>query len=245
MKTSDRSRTSLWLKRGERIVKRRDVTFSLLTGVVAAAAFAVASRARVLTASQPASDQAAGAGRLQLVGEWKLNPELSEDPREKMRQARAEGGRPEGGAPGGGGGGWGGHGSGHGHGAPGGQGRGQNRPQGDAEGRWRSMLLTASRITVTNLEPEVTMLDPEGDLRRLHADDKAYKDDTGTEVKARWDASRLVVETKTQAGSIKETWTVDSDPRRLTVLLELRRSSGEGVTFRRVFDPIARDAPPR
>ncbi len=106
------------------------------------------------------------------------------------------------------------------------------------------MLFTASEITVTNLEPEVTMLDPEGEVRQLHADDKAYKDDRGTEVKAKWEKSRLVVETKTQGGSMKETWAVGADPRRLTVLLEIKRSFGGEVKVKRVFDPVP-DAPAR
>jgi hypothetical protein len=106
------------------------------------------------------------------------------------------------------------------------------------------MLFTASQITVTNLEPEVTMLDPEGEVRQLHADDKAYKDDSGTEVRAKWDESRLVVETKSEGGSMKETWAVGTGPRRLTVLLEIRRSSGGEAKVRRVFDPDA-DAPAR
>jgi hypothetical protein len=107
------------------------------------------------------------------------------------------------------------------------------------------MAFTASRITVTNLEPEVTMLDPEGEVRQLHADDKPYKDESGTEVKAKWEESRLVVETKTQRGSTKETWAVGADPRRLTVLLEIKRSPGGDVKVRRVFDPLAADAPAR
>jgi hypothetical protein len=107
------------------------------------------------------------------------------------------------------------------------------------------MAFTASRITVTNLEPAVTMLDPEGEVRQLHPDDKAYKDDSGRETKAKWEAKRLVVETKNQRGSTKETWTVGADPRRLTLLLEVRRPSGGAVTVKRVFDPVSADAPAR
>ncbi len=79
-------------------MKRREVTVGLLAGLASAAALAVASRTRVLAGGKPVNDEAAVAARRQLVGEWKLNPELSEDPREKMRQARGEGGRPEGAA---------------------------------------------------------------------------------------------------------------------------------------------------
>lgn len=235
----------------------------LLAGVACVASLATPEAARVLAGEKPANEGAGVGACPQLVGEWKLNPELSEDPREKMRQAGGEGGRPEGGGPppggrsgggwGGGGGGQGG-GSGHhgggrgggypGHGGPGGQGDGQGGPPAEG-GRASSMAFTASRITVTNLEPEVTMLDPEGEVRQLHPDDKAYKDDSGREIKTKWEAKRLVVETKTQRGSTKETWTVGADPRRLTLLLEVRRASGGAVTVKRVFDPVSTDTPAR
>ena len=239
-------------------MQSRRVKVAFLAGVACAASLAAASRAQVRASEKPASgDGAAVAVRQQLVGRWKLNPELSEDPREKMRQARGDGGRPEGGGSGGGrggggrgGGGWGGGGGGRGHGGGGGgygghgsQG-GQSGPRTEGDGHARSMLFTASEITVTNLEPEVTMLDPDGEQRQLHPDDKAYKDDGGTEVKAKWDESRLVVETKAQGGSTKETWTVGADPRRLTVLLEIKRSFGD-VKVKRVFDPVATDAAAR
>jgi hypothetical protein len=242
-----------------RAVKRREASIGLLAIMACAVSLAVRSGARVLAGEKPAHDEAGVAACQELVGEWRLNPELSEDPREKMRQAR-EGGRPEGGGypagRGGGGGGWGegggsghhggGHGGGYGgHGGPGGQGDSQGGPRAEGDGRALSMLFTASQITVTNLEPQVTMLDPEGEVRQLHANDKAYKDDRGNEIKARWEAKRLVVETKTQRGSAKETWTVGADPRRLTVLLEVRRSSGGEITVKRVFDPVATDAPAR
>ena len=60
----------------------------------------------------------------------------------------------------------------------------------------RPMLFTASQITVTNLTPEVTILDPDGGIRRLHADDKGYRDPNGAEVKARWDEDKLVAFTR-------------------------------------------------
>ena len=102
------------------------------------------------------------------------------------------------------------------------------------------MMLTASQITVTNIEPEVTVLDPDGQMRRFQADDKEHKDDAGNELKARWDADRLVVETKGERGTTRETWSVGGDPRRLTVLLEIKRSSGGSVSVKRVFDAVAK-----
>ena len=237
--------------------RRRDG--ALLAGMAFALAFAVSARGRAFAADKPANAEATQAVRQQLVGEWKLNAELSEDPREKMRQARGDGGGSPGG--GGGGGGWGGGGrggggwGGGGHGGGGGWGGGGHGGRGSGGGggqgtspsqtSLRSMLFTASQITVANLDPEVTILDPQGEVRHLHADDKAYKDESGTEVKAKWDGGHLVVETKTDRGSSKETWTVGSDPRRLTVQVQIKRSFGGEVSVKRVFDPATPDAPAR
>lgn len=221
-----------------------------LAGVAPLALVVLSSQAPARAADKPAEEGAPVAARQQLVGEWKLNPELSEDPMAKIKAAREEGGGSGGWGGGGGGhsgghggGGWGGGGGGGGHhgghsGGSGGSGSGAPRPEGAPPAR--SMMLTASQITVTNIEPEVTILDPEGQMRRFQADDKAYKDDAGNEVKARWEADRLVVETKGERGSTKETWTVGGDPHRLTVLLEIKRASGGTVSVKRVFDPVAK-----
>ena len=134
-----------------------------------------------------------------------------------------------------GGGGWGG-------GRGGGMGR-SGQAGGSSQEAMRPMLFTASQITVTNLTPEITILDPEGEIRRLHADDKGYRDTNGAEVKARWDEEKLVVETKTDRGHVKETWAVTGDPRRLNVLLEIDRPFGGSVKVKRVFDAVDPNAP--
>lgn len=235
---------------------KRSVT--LLAGTACGLVLAMAGGRRLLAADKPANDPAAVAARQQLVGEWKLNAELSEDPREKMRQARSDGGSGGSGGGGGwgggggrggwggggGGGGWGGHGHGGGGGYGGRGGGGSSGQSGEGAPTSRSMLFTATRITVTNLTPEVTVLGPEGEMRHLQADGASHKDSNGTEVKTSWDESRLVVETKTDRGSVKETWSVSEDPRRLTVLLDIRRSYGGEVKVKRVFDPAASDAAP-
>jgi hypothetical protein len=92
------------------------------------------------------------------------------------------------------------------------------------------------QVTVTNLQPEITMVDPEGEIRRLHADEKSYKDSSGSEVKTRWDGASLVVETKAVRGKVRETWSVSDSPRRLTVLVKMDRPFGGEVTVKRVFD---------
>jgi hypothetical protein len=231
----------------------RKLPWLMLTGLAGVAALSLAPR-RAPAAEKPTA-AAVEAGRQALVGEWKLNTELSDDPRAKMREARrgggdrgwgGGGGRGGGGGWGGGrgGGGWGGGRGGGGWGGRRGGGAGEGGPRGaGAPDPSRTMLFSASQITVTNLTPELTILAPDGAIRRLHADGKSYKDDNGTEVKTRWDDSRLLVETKTQRGQIKETWAVTSDPRRLQVQLEIDRPFGDAVKIKRVFDAVDPNAP--
>jgi len=221
-----------------------------------AALGATASRGAV--AGEKPDAAAVAASRQSLVGEWKLNTQLSDDPRAKMAE-----GRPEGGGYGGGGGrgGWGGGSGGHGgwggggmgHGGGGGHGGwGGGGSHGGSEGSQgggqqaaaRSMLFRAQQFTVTNLTPDVTMLEPGGPVRTLHADGKSYDlDDGTTQVKTKWDEAKLVVETKTERGHIKETWTVGNDPKRLTVLLEVDRPWGGTAKIKRVFDPVTPGTP--
>jgi hypothetical protein len=219
---------------------------------------AAAQRAEPAEKLSPAAVEAA---REALVGQWQLNTSLSDDPRAKMREGaggsggdRGGGGRGWGG--GGGGGGWGGGrggsggmgrgGGGWGGGRGGGMGRGGGGGGGgeSTPSARRALLFPAPQITITNLTPEVTVLSPDGTMRHLHADNKGYKDETtGTEVKARWDDSKLVVDTKSERGSVKETWTAASDPRRLEVLLEVQRPFGDAVKIKRVYDPVDPNAP--
>jgi len=205
-------------------------------------------------ASAPAAERKAvpAPARESLVGVWKLNAELSEDPRAKMREGSAGRG-PGGGGPGGGGepggggarphggGGWGGHpGGGGGH---GGMGRGMGghggagEPGGPPDGStFARPVAFDDQITVTNIQPEITMIDHDGEIRRLHADEKAYKDSNGSEVKTLWEGAFLVVETKTGRGTVRETWSVAESPRRLTVLVKMERPFGGEISVKRVFD---------
>jgi hypothetical protein len=219
-------------------------------GLVGAAVMAGALRATPARGEEKAADETAvTAARQAFVGEWRLNQASSDDPRVKMREGRPQGGPggwggepPEGGGPGGRGGGR--RGGGWGGGRPG---RGMDRPRmggsGVAPG---GMLFGADRIAITNLTPEITIVAPEGELRTLHADGKGYKTSSGATVKTRWDGARLLVETKGDRGEMKEAWAVSSEPRQLTVLLEVDRPFGGTVRIRRVFDPLVaeRQAPP-
>ena len=105
------------------------------------------------------------------------------------------------------------------------------------EGSFTRPMAFYPELTVTNLAPEITMVDPDGEIRRLHADNKPYKDSSGSEVKTRWEAAGLVIETKTPRGQVKETWSIADEPRRLTVLVRMDRPGGGAFTVKRVFDP--------
>ena len=185
--------------------------------------------------------EAAAAAHENMVGVWKLNAELSEDPRAKMQAEGGGRGGPGGfgGGPPGGGGGFGGGPPG---GPPGGGGRhgGPGMPPGGGppgEGSFTRPIAFKPELTVTNLAPEITMVDADGEIRRLHADNKPYKDSSGFEVKTHWEAAGLVVDTKTPRGHVKETWSITDEPRRLTVLVRMDRPNGGAFTVKRVFDP--------
>jgi hypothetical protein len=223
----------------------------------AGAVLAVAALEPPVLAGGDEKVAAPSATREKLVGVWKLNPELSEDPRAKMTEGSQGGGRGPGGSggaggrgggPGGGapaGGGFGGPSGGGPPGGPGG-GRGSGGVPGGGppgEGGFARPMAFGPQVTVTNLAPEITMIDPDGEIRRLHADNKAYRDSSGSEVKTRWEEASLVVETKTGRGTVKETWAVTGPPLRLTVLVRMNRPFGGGdVTVKRVFDHATLDA---
>ncbi len=268
------------------------VVLSGVAGVAAAggeekpAVAVTAPQPSARAASSGAATPAPAAVRERLVGVWRLNPELSEDPRAKMREGGGHGpgggpggggeGGPGGGGPGGGGPGGGGPGGGgpppggggRGGGPPGGGGGGggwsgdgghggrgmAGGPEGGPRGPGGADLVPPiafeDQLTVTNLEPEITMIDAEGGIRRLHADGRSYKDSNGFEVKTRWEESALVVETKTGRERTRETWSVADAPRRLTVVVKADRPFGGEVTVRRVFDATTVEAarkpePPR
>ncbi len=181
----------------------------------AALFIAPAAPARSTEPPQPALTAVEGE-RLALVGEWRLNTALSDDPGAKMHEAREDG--------------W-------------GRGRGGGHGGGGGSDPTPAMLFTPSYITITNLLPEITMLEPDGGIRRLHADDKLYQKASGAEVRTRWEEGRLLVETKAERGRVRETWAATRQPRRLEVRLDVERPSGGAVVIKRVFDPVDPNAP--
>lgn len=199
------------------------------------------------TASTPKDTPASRAG---FVGRWKLNHELSEDPMKKMRESRPEGSGggggayPGGGGRGGGGRGWGGGGGRGGHGGGRGGGGG-GRPSGSDGGQEssRGRLMPPSEVTVTQLEPDIVFVEPEGHIRTLHPDGHKYPNEAdGTEVKTHWDGARLLVETTTSRGSkLTETWSLSPDRKQLTVVRNMESPSRPAVSVRTVYDTGAQE----
>jgi hypothetical protein len=205
----------------------------------------------VAPAASPAASPAP-AERPSFSGRWLFNKDKSDDPREKMREARAGqgsggyggggGSHPHGGhAPGGGGYGGGGYGGGgYGGGGHRGGGSGGGEQGGDhSEGASRSSFFEVpTEMTITQTETEIAILDKDGGLRTLHPDGKKYKDDMGNEVKTQWENGRLIVETQRQQGpKFTETFDAVGTERQLVVTLRFQGQSFGPVSIRRVYDP--------
>ena len=185
--------------------------------------------------------------RAGFVGRWKLNKELSEDPMKKMREARPEGsGGGGGGYPGGGGGGrggggrsWGGGGGRGGRGGgPGGGGGERPGASGGEQESPRGRLMPPSEVTVTQLEPDIVFVEPEGRIRTLHPDGHKYKNEAdSSEVQTHWDGARLLVESTSSRGSkLTEAWSLSPDNKQLTVVRKLEGPSRPAISVRTVYD---------
>ena len=101
-------------------------------------------------------------------------------------------------------------------------------------------FFSARELTITHLEPGVAIVEPDGLVRTLQPDGEKYQTEHGEgEVKTRWKGDRLVVETKTERGKMKETWSVSSETGQLTVRLALEFGGGRmpSVEVDRVYDP--------
>jgi len=187
-----------------------------------------------------------------LAGRWQLNRQLSEDARQKMREAMNQG-RPRSGLMGGR------RPRGGGSGGPGGAlppeafGGGNDR---EPDETTRDLLEPPEMLTVTQTEGQVTIEDAEG-VVRLYTDGRKSKRENGlVEVRARWKGSELVVESKgadlPKAGSGSRespskrigapksvtVYGLDAAKRQLLVTTHLEVPFGESVVVRRVYDAM-------
>jgi hypothetical protein len=183
--------------------------------------------------------------RPNLSGRFKLNPDESEDARQKMRESmqNSGGGRGPGGAGGGGYGGGRGGGMGGGGRRGGGMGRsgGSGGPSDsgrDPRESMRALFDAPVEMAVTATDSEIAILEKDGRLRTLHPDGQSYKAEGGTsETKTHWEPDRLVVETKTERGSkITESYSVDAARHKLNVVVQFENANRAPLSVHRVYD---------
>jgi hypothetical protein len=214
---------------------------SSISLVGAALLAAAVSYAQTPAPAPPAAPPAGGT----IVGEWLLNPNLSDKPPENRGgrgggQSGGGGGRTGGGGRGGGfGGGFGGGGR---RGGGGGAGGGQTPNPEDQQRRRdavRDILEAPDRMTITQTESMVIITTGDGKTTRLSIDGMKIKDEsTGIERKTHWQGGSLVSEISgAGSGKITETYAVNAERHQLTVTLAVAGSGNtERPPLHRVYD---------
>jgi hypothetical protein len=208
---------------------------SLVTLLIAGAALVLPRAAWIATVQ--AADKPAD-----LRGAWVLNPDLSDDPRQKFASADVEDGRGRG---------WGKPRFGGGLGSPGGMsGPGMGGPiRSDRSGldpeeaakiheEIRQALNTPTRMTVTQEPQRVLIASDETGSHALDVDGKNRKRRTLTglqvQQKSRWKNHKLVTEVELPQGSYTQTWSREGT--RLTIETKVDRPMGKSITVRRVYE---------
>ena len=193
------------------------------------------------------------AERNDFTGTWQLNEELSENPRDKMREAMSSrggrgGGRGGFGGPGGGGGFGGGRG---GFGGPGG-GRGGPSDAGgnrreEMQQRMRALEESYQLLEINHREPEMLVRYGEERRETIYTDGRAFDRTVGrgevVEAKAKWKGKeRIVVKAEGERGEVTETWEWVADAGQLWLTVKVSGSGRmPGFEYRRVYDPVEAD----
>jgi len=232
-------------------------TFPAL-GILCIAAAAVPSSihaqapAGPLPAAQPQSSQPSTPStqnqqpraetRTSIFGQWKLNPDESDDPRKKIQDANANRGSGSRGGSGVSIAGFpiGGHGGSHGG-------------ESDEERlRTQAAIAPANALILGQKEPKNPEVDLTEDQNRklvLYTDGRKIqkpdsKDDSPQEIAAHWDGSRLVTDEKGPHGKMSRTFELSYDGTQLfeTVRFTMGRSNTP-LDIRYVYDPVSASAP--
>ncbi|MGE5276067.1 MAG: hypothetical protein ACM3SU_03650 [Acidobacteriota bacterium] len=167
-----------------------------------------------------------------LSGTWKLNRDASDDPRRKMEEARAEGGRS-------GGSGWRGRHGGH---RGGGDFSGDRASPGDTE-----PPAEADTIRIDHQDPGLVITDGAGREHVLYTDGRKLEEERSfggtTKITARWKDGHVVVEAEPERGpSYTETYAVTADHKQLTVTRHIKGRGRRGdIEIRRVYDAVSPD----
>jgi hypothetical protein len=183
-------------------------------------------------AAQTQTPAASSDAHPNLGGTWQLNKKQSDDPREKMQEARNEQGS------GGGGGGFGGR----------GMGRGRQR-----QGQGGDMMKEFSQLTITQTSSMAKVTGESGRVLALYssadqsqspsAAGDSNKSDNSTpqqdSTAAQWQQDQLVVTSQTRRGSTTRSYELSPEGKQLyvTTRIENQRLS-QPVVYRFVYDSI-------
>jgi hypothetical protein len=189
-------------------------------------------------------------GRPDFSGTWRLNEELSEDPRQKMQEAgggrggRGGGGmgRGGGGAEGGGGG-RGGMGGGSGRGGMGGGGGrhgggDSGEGSGDRVARLSENLAAQKVLAISHKDPQLVVTDLNGRARTFFTDARKVEEERseGTaKIQAKWNDRSIVVVTKLGEREITETYERAADGARLFLTTKIDGGHAP-FSYRRIYE---------
>ncbi len=253
-------------------MKTKSPDVYILFGLLAAGALIVPARARAQAAPgplPPAHPQSQQQGsepqpaaaprpkppevppRTTLAGEWKMNRDQSDDPRQKVRQAEGADRFPGGGNPGGGypGGGYPGGGGGYPPfgggpwGRPRGGGGGPRYGGGDIENnpRMQPLLRPAESVAVDLKNQEIDVTEDQYRKLVLYTDGRKIGkqlDENRQEISAHWDGSHLVTDERSPlGGKMSRVYELSFDGRQLFETLHIDNGRSDvPITIRYVYD---------
>jgi hypothetical protein len=208
-----------------------------------------------LPAAQPQSSQPSAAStqnqqpraevRTSIFGQWRLNPDESDDPRKKMQDANANRGSGSRGGSGVSIAGFpiGGH---------GGSGGGRGGESDEDRLRTQSAIAPANLLSLGQKDPknpEVDLIEDQNRKMVLYTDGRKIqkadsKDDSPQEIAAHWDGSRLVTDEKgPHGGKMSRTFELSYDGRQLFETLRLTMGrSNTPLDIRYVYDAVPASA---
>jgi hypothetical protein len=173
--------------------------------------------------------RALAGGPSDLSGRWKLNRDLSDDPREKMREA-GRGGGPTRGVRGGFGGG-----------RRGRFGGAREAPEGDEDRRLPFDPEAVETLSIVHHDRELRITDAVGREHALFTDGRKTQEErsAGTvKMRAEWRDGHVVVTSVPEHGpKIVETYAVTADGSAMTVTTKIE-NRGRAFEYRRVYDAV-------
>ncbi len=176
-----------------------------------------------------------------IMGDWVLNREESDDPREAMQGDQEQGGRAAGGRGGG---------------RSGGSSSGRRPRSGSTSGRQvnvspeqrqriqlsiRNAMGSPSLLEISRTDSTVTLQTPQGN-RILYTDNCEVTvpigPDLDSTLKCKWDKNKLIIESETDAGvKTKYTYERDDDQLKVQVRIDVRRPR-RVIRFELVYDAL-------